>query len=420
MSSSYGPGRYDSEYEQKGHDYPIGYVRWTENRNMQSFVDLLFHKRLDISSLISHTIKLEDSINAYDMILSKNEKFSGIIIEYDKNQKPKKKIQNSKKSYDPDNVNLGVIGAGTFAQGFLLPNMKEKCNFIGIATGKGHTAKYVGEKYKFEYLSDNADDIINDKNINTIMIATRNHLHAQYVLKSFTSSKNVFVEKPLAINMQQLDELYNLYHKESFQKQLMIGYNRRYAPSIKKMISELPKNQKMSIIIRVNNTELPIDHWTNDPDVGGGRIVSDACHFIDLSMFLTKSNIKSISAESIKDVDNLNNTVVINLKFKNGSIASINYFSNGNKSLSKEYIEVYCDGTVAILDDFKTLTFHGKKEKKIKYKTKDKGHNNCLNVFLNSIKSGKPCPMTFEEMYLTTLATLKINSSIAENRKITL
>ena len=129
MSSSYGPGRYDSEYEQKGHDYPIGYVRWTENRNMQSFVDLLFHKRLDISSLISHTIKLEDSINAYDMILSKNEKFSGIIIEYDKNQKPKKKIQNSKKSYDPDNVNLGVIGAGTFAQGFLLPNMKEKMQF---------------------------------------------------------------------------------------------------------------------------------------------------------------------------------------------------------------------------------------------------------------------------------------------------
>jgi len=417
MSSSYGPGRSDIQYEEKGIDYPIGYVRWTENRNMQSFIDLLSSGRLNISNLISHTFSLDDSPMAYDMILARDEPFAGVVIEYDNSPKVNRNIEIKKDKHRPDDVNVGFIGAGSFAQGSLLPNMKGYCNFIGVATGRGNTAKYVGDKYGFNYLASSGEEIIADANINTVFITTRHNLHSEYVIKSIKGHKHVFVEKPLAMTESDLNEI-KLVLGNTNSSHVMVGFNRRFSPAVKDLKKLFLKDQRKSIVIRVNSGIMPIDHWVNDPEIGGGRIIGEACHFVDLAMFLADSPIISVSADSMFDANHLNNTVSINLKMENGSIASINYFANGNKEVPKENIEVFCGGTVAQIDDFKVLKIFGKRSKTIKYKGQDKGHAAGVQAFLNSIKDGKDCPIPFSESYLSMLATFKVNQSILENRKI--
>lgn len=419
MSSSYGPGRSDLNYEEKGIDYPIGYVRWTENRNMQSYIDLLESKKLDISNLISHTFDLEDAPLAYDMILSREKPFAGVVIQYNQNIELKKSIELKNINYAPAEPNVGFIGAGSFAQGSLLPNMKGFCNFVGVVTGHGNTAKYVGDKYGFNYLAASSDEIHNDAKINTVFITTRHNLHAENVLKSIQNTKNVFVEKPLAMNEEELQEI-KVAFEQAKNLKLMVGFNRRFAPSVIDLKKFFLPEQRKSILIRVNSGVMPLDHWVNDSEIGGGRIIGEGCHFIDLAMFLADSPIVSVSADFMNDANDLNNTVSINLKMKNGSIASVNYFANGNKEVAKEYIEVYSGGTVAQIDDFKTLKIFGKKSKQYKYKGMDKGHASGVQSFLKSIKEGTPCPIPFEESYLSMLATFKVNQSIAENRKIIL
>jgi len=417
MSMSYGPGRGDMNYEDRGIDYPIGYVRWTENRNMQSYITLLANKKLDISKLISHTFPLEDAYKAYDMILAKNEPYAGIVIQYDKESKLNKKVVLNDVTLSPEEPNVGLIGAGSFAQGFLLPNMKGYCNFISVATGGGNTAKYIGEKYGFNYLASSDSEVIDDKIINTIVITTRHHLHAGNVLKAIEKNKHVFVEKPLAMNEKELNKIKELY-LQSDKKHLMVGFNRRFSPAVTELKKHFLPNQLKSIVIRVNSGIMPANHWVNDPEIGGGRIIGEACHFIDLAMFLADSPIISVSTESMDDANNLNNTVVVNLKMKNGSIASINYFSNGNKSVPKEYIEVFSGGKVAQIDDFNSLKIFGNQRKTYKYKGQDKGHLTCIRKFLESITKGSSCPIPFKESYLSMLATFKVKQSIAENRKI--
>lgn len=420
MSMSYGPGRGDIDYEEKGIDYPIGYVRWTENRNMQSYIDLLVSQRLDISNLISHTFTLDESPKAYDMILAREEPFAGVVIQYDdKDLKQKVIIKNDK--YASVEPNVGFIGAGTFAQGSLLPNMKGYCNFVGVVTRRGNTAKYVGDKYGFNYLASSSDELVKDNAINTVFITTRHNLHAENVLKAVENNKHVFVEKPLAMNEAELEEIKSAYEKENSKgeaKQLMVGFNRRFSPAVQELKRLFLPEQTKSVIIRVNSGIMPLDHWVNDTEIGGGRIIGEVCHFVDLAMFLADSPIISVSADAMQDANNLNNTVVVNLKMENGSIASINYFANGNKAVPKEQIEVFSGGTIAQIDDFKTLKVFGNKSKKHKYKGQDKGHAMGVQTFLKSIKEGQPCPIPFEESYLSMLATFKVNQSLKENRKI--
>ncbi len=419
MSSSYGPGRYDGNYEEKGIDYPIAYVRWTENRNMQSYIDFLTSKRLDISGLITHTFPLEESPHAYDLILAKDEPFAGIVIQYDDGSELRKKVELNSHNYLPEEANVGFIGAGAFAQASLLPNMKGYCNFVGIATGRGNTAKHVGDKYGFNYLASTGDEIVADDSVNTVFITTRHNLHAENVIKSVQSNKHVFVEKPLAMNEDELLDIKKTY-EQTKSKHIMVGFNRRFAPAIQELKKLFLPEQPKSIVIRINSGVVPPDHWVNDPILGGGRIIGEACHFIDLAMFLADSPIVSVSAENMPDPNDLNNTVVINLKMENGSIASINYFANGNKTVPKEYLEVFSGGTIAQMDDFKTLKVFGNRTQKFTYKGKDKGHANGVRAFLKSIKEGTPCPIPFEESHLSTLATFKVLQSIMENRKIVL
>jgi predicted dehydrogenase/threonine dehydrogenase-like Zn-dependent dehydrogenase len=417
MSMSYGPGRGDANYEDSGKDYPIGYVRWTENRNMQSYIDLLRDNRLSVSELISHTFDLLSAPDAYDMILAREEVFSGVVIKYDSDVILQKSIQLKERETVNTNSNVGFIGAGSFAQGFLLPNMKGYCNFVGIATGKGNNAKYIGDKYGFQYLAESADIIIDDENINTVFITTRHDLHAKYVLASLKNGKHIFVEKPLSLNLEELEEVRKTYELNPH-SDIMVGFNRRFAPATVDMIKNLPENESKSILIRVNAGIMPAEHWVNDPEVGGGRIVGEGCHFIDLAMFIASSPIKSVSSVSMKDANGLNNTVSVNLAMENGSIASVNYYSNGNKKVSKEYIEVYSAGTIAKIDDFKTLELKGLRSIKKKYKGQDKGHATCVRTYLNSIQQGYNCPVPFIQSYLSMKATFAVNKSIRESRTI--
>ncbi len=423
MSMSYGPGRYDMNYEEKGIDYPIGYVRWTENRNMQSYIDLLSSKAINIEPLISHTYSLEDAPNAYDMILSKLEAFNGVVIKYDEVKQIASNVQLNNKTILKEEANVGMIGAGNFAQGTLLPKMKGLCNFVGIATARGNIARYVADKYAFNYCAETADQLISDEKINTVFITTRHNSHAEYVVKAIKRSKNIFVEKPLALNETELEEIKTAYEmaiKSNTAKKVMVGFNRRFAPAVMEVKKLFVASQPKTISMRINAGVVSPDHWVNDPVVGGGRIIGEGCHFVDLAMHLAGDKIISVSANSMQDANDLNNSVVINLSFANGSVASINYFSNGNKNLGKESIEVFCGGVVASIDDFKSLTIYGKTTTTKKFAGQDKGHANEIELFLRSIKQGSNAPISFEDCYLSSLATLKVIQSIKENRKISL
>lgn len=424
MSSSYGPGRYDPRYEEKGIDYPIGYVRWTENRNMQAYLELLKTGKLNINALISHEFKFEEAPKAYQMIVEHTEPFTGIVLKYNIEKEIKSEPVKYQIPQVPVNdVNIGFIGAGSFAQNFLLPNVVRLGNMVGVATAHGHSAKNAASKYGFSYATGVADQIISDEKINTIFIATRHNLHATYILKGLKSGKNIFVEKPLALKQDELEKIKQTYHqiikKQKSIPRLMVGYNRRFTPLVLKIkaifFDDLPK----AIHYRVNAGKLPAEHWVNDPEIGGGRIIGEICHFVDLCMFIAGSPIKTISAKAMDNSENLFDTISINIDFKNGSIATISYFSNGNKSVNKEYLEVFSGGQVVIIDDFREMIVYSKKKNKIKTK-QNKGYSEEIKQFINSIKEGKPSPISFEELYLTSLATFKIIESINTSQTIKL
>src|SRR5690625_86837 len=423
MSSSYGPGRNDPNYEEKGRDYPIGYVRWTENRNMQTFLNLLATGRLDISSLITHTYSLTEAPRAYDMILENKEDFTGIVIEYDTEKKLQKRIEFSDAPYQPGEVHAGFIGAGSFAQGTLLTNLKDLCIFTGVATHSGTTARYVADKYGFQYCAEDSSEILRDEKTDTEFIATRHHTHADYVIEALRNGKHVFVEKPLAMDEKELEEVRQAYEEVSESGKslhLMVGFNRRFAPAVQKTKEMFEPKLPKAINIRVNAGVLPASHWVNDPETGGGRIIGEACHFIDLAMYLSGGKIISVHADAMEDPQNLNNTVSITLRMDNGSVATINYFSNGSKQMPKESVEVFCGGHIAIIDDFKSLTTFGSDKQKFKFKGQDKGHAAELEAFVSAIKKGTSTPISFEEQYISTLATCKVLESIARNQKVML
>ncbi len=422
MSSSYGPGRYDTAYEEKGQDYPVGYVRWTENRNMKSFIDLLESKRVDLDKVITHTFSLENSPEAYSMILERSERFAGILIKYDfeSERALKQTVETAHQIQPNSNVKIGFIGAGSFATNMLLPKLKGKQSLIGVTTSRGNTSRYVADKFGFKFCTDNANELIQNSEINTYFICTRHNSHASYVLKCLENKKNVFVEKPLAMSVDDLNLIKEAYSKTN--TSLLVGFNRRFSPltvELKKRFNpQLPK----AITLRINAGAVPKDHWVNDPEIGGGRIIGEVCHFIDLAAFMSDSKIENVHAFSIVDPDNLMDTIVVNLEMENGSVANISYFSNGEKSVAKERIEVFCNKQIAKIDDFLSMEIVGGKEgnKKIKLQAQDKGHEKELEVFIQALKEGKPAPISFEELYNSTLATLAVIESIKLRTSINL
>ncbi|MEO8398659.1 MAG: bi-domain-containing oxidoreductase [Ignavibacteriaceae bacterium] len=417
MSCSYGPGRYDTDYEENGIDYPIGYVRWTENRNMQAFVELLKKNKINMEKLITHIYKLDEAPAAYNMILGKTEPFIGILLKYDLDNKLEKKISIRRGGSNHESeINIGFIGAGSFAQNMILPNIPKYSKLISVATSRGNTSKNIAQKYGFTNAVTSADEIIKDKNINTIFITTRHNLHSENVIKSLEAGMNVFVEKPLCMSEDELYKIKEIYGSSN--GRLMLGFNRRFAPQIeaikKRTIDNIPK----SIIYRINAGYIPKEHWTQDIQVGGGRIIGEVCHFIDLAMFVAGSKIKTVYATALENNENLNDILSVQLQFANGSIANISYFANGSKKLSKEYLEIFYAGTVYIINDFKEMEIYSDKKEKVKLSSQDKGHKNEVELFLNSIKEGKPSPISFDDIFISTLAAFKVIESISTGNVI--
>lgn len=418
MSSSYGPGRYDLNYEEKGIDYPVGYVRWTENRNMQSYIDLLQRKKINPSPLVTHVFEFENAPQAYDMILSKNEHYAGILLKYNvqKELGPPVLVLSERKS-SKGKANVGFIGAGSFAQNLLLPNLVDRVNFVGVSTARGNTAVNVANKYHFNIAYDSADKLIADDYIDTLFIATRHNLHTEFVLKGLNAGKNVFTEKPLCMTEGELLEIQGVM--QTVKSHLMVGFNRRFAPLISEIKKRITPVVPVSINYRINSGNIPAGHWVQDPEIGGGRIIGEVCHFIDLCSFIAGSPVSSVSALSLDSPENFSDTLVINLKMKNGSIASITYFSNGNKSLEKEHLEVFSSGNVYIVNDFKECIIYENKQQHIKSKKQDKGHKKELELFVESLKGKEPL-IPFDQLFNSTLATFKVIESIKTSQIVTL
>jgi len=379
---------------------------------MQAFASLLSSGSIDLSGLLSHTFDFSNAAVAYQMILDRSEPFFGIVLQYDTKKEVKSTVRINERQGSAQDPSIGLIGAGAFARNFLLPVLDKRVNLTAVATARPHNARGIADKFGFQYCTGNAQEIISDKNINTVFIATRHDSHAEYVLAGLKAGKNVFVEKPLCIRYEDLGEIRKAYSNS--QARLMLGFNRRFAPMVKKIREVFPAGQSLAIQYRINAGALPADHWIHNPETGGGRILGEVCHFIDLCTFIAQSEISSLSAQAVRDAGNLSDTLVIGLGFKNGSVASVSYFSNGNKEVNKEYLEVFGSGISAILDDFKTLQIFGRKTERISG-NQDKGHEAEIIAFIDAVKKGNPSPIPAEEIFQSTLATFKVLESIAGN-----
>jgi polar amino acid transport system substrate-binding protein len=410
MSGSYGPGRYDREYEEDGVDYPYAYVRWTENRNMEAFAQLMADGKLEIGRLISHTYPFREAPAAYELLLHRTESFTGIVLSYDITVSPEPAVKIREASFDPAQPNAALIGAGNFAQHFLLPAMKGQAGLVSIASNRPNGARAVADRFGFAAVTGNPDDIFKDPRVNTVFVATRHDSHAAFVIRSLEAGKNVYVEKPLCLDTGQLDAIRETVRTSG--QRLMVGFNRRFAPLTVKVKEHHATGIPIAIQYRVNAGTVAADHWVHHPTIGGGRILGEVCHFIDQCMYLAGAPVTHVSAMAFDVSGGKDDTLTIQLQFANGSIASISYFSNGNPHLPKEHLEVYGRGMVSVIDDYKTLTVYGKETTK-ETGRQDKGHAAAVRAFLDSVRSGKPSPIPFDEIDLVTRATFAVVESIA-------
>ncbi len=414
MACSYGPGRYDINYEEKGIDYPIAYVRWTERRNMEAFQYLLSTQKIDIGYLTTHTFDFEDAPLAFDMIVKKTEPYIGISLKYDVSKKHKRESIVVNKETINGKIGLSFIGAGSYAQGNLLPNIPNSKDIskIGILTNSGTTSKRVAERFGFSFCASDELDVLDDRT-NTLFIATRHDSHGGYVLKGLKANKNVFVEKPLCLRESELNEI--IAAKNLSGKSVMIGFNRRFSPYSQTIKFELGSGPK-SMIYRINAGTIPPDNWIQDMELGGGRILGEVCHFIDYLTFINGSLPSMVGAHALPDPNGLNDTLNILLKFENGSTGVIAYYANGSKSLSKEYVEIYGQGKTAILNDFKELKIYGSgKPSSKKSLNQNKGQKEMVTAYFNGLVNDGEIPIPFEEIVSVTNATFKVIKSIKNN-----
>lgn len=431
MSCSYGPGRYDPLYEEKGIDYPAAYVRWTEKRNMEAFQELLATGRVDVGYLATHVFPLADAPKAYDMLLERSEPFVGLLIAYDTKlpvDLGRHRVELAAPSHRTGRevVNVGFIGAGSYAQSNLLPNLPKngKVALKGVATTSGTGSRSVGERFGFAFCTGDANDILSDEGINSVFIATRHDSHAAYVLGALQAGKNVFVEKPLCMTPEELSEIESVYRSlltdHSSPPLLMVGYNRRFAPLVRALKAAMSAGPTATVY-RVNAGMVPKDHWIQDPDVGGGRIVGEVCHFVDLLSYLNGALPVSVHAAALQDSDGLHDTVNLSLAYEDGSIGTVCYLANGDKSLPKERLEVHWHGCSAVLDDFRTLTVHSKgKEKKQKLLSQDKGQTGAVGEFVQAILRGSGPPIPFGDIASASRVSFAALESLATGRPVRL
>lgn len=438
ISRSYGPGRYDTAYEQKGRDYPIGYVRWTETRNMEAFVQLLAEKKININPLITHRFPIQDAPRAYELITGRQrEPFLGVVIQYHGSGAESRSISLSpissatseSSSHAPvGSVKVGLLGTGGFASSTLIPAMKAASNtsLVSVCAATGSHAQHAARKSGFRNCTTDESELIHNPEINTVAIATRHHLHARQVLAALHAGKNVFCEKPLCLSEHELGEISRTYLAlpSSQRPALMVGFNRRFAPMTQRMKLFLKGiAEPLALHYRINAGYLSPDHWVNDREQGGGRILGEVCHFIDLLAFLSSSTIIEVSGRAIGSSPRYSgDNVLISLRFANGSEGTISYLANGDRSFSKERIEVFGGGCTAVLEDFRRLDLvrNGRTETVRSRLRQDKGHRAEWASFASSLEQGGEPPIRFEEIVHSTLATLRADESVATGKPIAL
>jgi predicted dehydrogenase/threonine dehydrogenase-like Zn-dependent dehydrogenase len=436
ISRSYGPGRYDAAYEQKGRDYPIGYVRWTETRNMEAFAQLLSDKKVDVGALITHRFPIERAQIAYSLITGKSrEPFLGVVIEYSATTDDLHTLAivpergdaaPRSQSSSATGISVGLLGAGVFAAGTLIPAMKASSNttLVSVCAANGSHAQHVERKFGFRNCTTDEARLIHDPAVNAVVIATRHHLHAKQVLAALAAGKHVFCEKPLCLSEEELRAVSNAYLGMSAAERpaLMVGFNRRFAPMATRVKSFLaPISEPLALHYRINAGYLPADHWVNDREQGGGRILGEVCHFVDLLMFLAASPIVEVEARAVGNSGRYSgDNVLVSLRFANSSEGTISYLANGDRAFSKERIEVFGGGSAAVLEDFRRLELvrAGRKEILNSRWRQDKGHRGEWAAFVQAVQNQNPPPISFEELVCSTLATLRIDESLATGKRL--
>ena len=422
ISCSYGPGRYDHKYEIEGIDYPKAYIRWAENENMNEYLKLIAKKRLDIESLIERTYPLEQAVTAYEELRTSDDKPLGVVLEYKTDEDRKQRKETTKVSLTSTDkkgrLGVAVVGTGSFATSVHLPNLnklKESYSLQALVGRTGAVVSNVAKRFTPEYISTDYQDILKDPEVDLVMVCTRHNLHAPMAIEALRAGKAVFLEKPMAMNQEELDELVAVYEKTGSRLPFMVGFNRRFSPAAvkAKRIIEVHKGP-MVVLYRVKANPVPAEHWVQSSE-GGGRIIGEACHMIDLFNFFTGSNIVSIDAEGIASGDTgllVSDNFAATLKYADGSVCTLVYTSQGSAKTSKEYIEIFSENQTIIIDDFRKLRVLERSKLGWSSRIGDKGHVEELKAFAQTLRNGKNLPIPFEDLVKATKISFLIHQML--------
>lgn len=417
VSCSYGPGRYDPNYEDKGQDYPVGFVRWTEQRNFEAVLDMMADGRLDVKPLVSHRFALENASAAYKLVTG-HEPSLGIVLDYPEAEiVPDSDLTRRVVALSPSRPGaggavIGFIGSGNYAGAVLIPAFRAAgARLETVVSSSGVSGVHAGRKFGFTTAATNVAAVLQDAGVNGVVIATRHDSHADLVVQALAAGKSVFVEKPLALSRQDVRRIAAAYEAAGVGGSapvVMVGFNRRFAPQVVRIKSLLAGTSgPKSFVMTVNAGAIPADHWTQDREVGGGRIVGEACHFIDLLRFLSGASIVSHHIKMLATPTG--DTATISLAFADGSIGAVHYFANGSKSFPKERLEVFADGRILQLDNFRRLRGYGWPGfSKMNLSRQDKGQRACAQAFVNALKMGGPAPIPFDEIVETAAVTIDL------------
>lgn len=432
VSCSYGPGRYDPSYEEKGFDYPVGFVRWTEQRNIEAVLDMMADGKLNVTPLVSHRFSIEAAPKAYDLIGS-SEPSLGVLLEYTAREVksdeqllrrhtdiPASALRASAATRKGKQPRIAFIGAGNYATSVLIGAFKDAGAELHTAvSSNGLTGAYAGRKFGFAHASTDTDSVMSDANIDAVVIATRHDSHPSLAVQAIEAGKHVFVEKPLAVTTEQLAQIENAIDSSPIagEKILTVGFNRRFAPHVRHMAALLDGVSEPKVfVMTVNAGAIPPGHWVQDAAVGGGRIIGEACHFIDLLRFLARSPISGFDAVSLGKSDG--NPVAedkssITLRFEDGSIGTIHYLANGHKSFPKERLEVFCAGRILQLDNFRSLNAFGWPNfNRMHLWRQDKGQKACAAAFVKAVSSGGPAPIPLNDLFEVSRVSIEVADAL--------
>jgi predicted dehydrogenase len=422
ISTSYGPGRYDPQYEEKGLDYPIGYVRWTENRNMIEYLNLISEGKIDVEPLIHSSFEISQAATAYETLKKDKEKPMIVLLSYPESKddaKPNRVIPNpSALASGSDKINMALVGAGSFVKGMHVPNLQALNRYYqihAVASRTGSNASNAAKQVGAQYCTTDYQEILNDPKVDAVLIGTRHNQHASMVVEALQAGKHILVEKPLALTQGELENIRKFYETNQQAPVLLTGFNRRFSPFAQRA-KEVIENRTNPMIInyRMNAGYIPLDHWVHSEE-GGGRNLGEACHIYDLFTFFTNSKVVSVQSQSLApktDHYSSRDNFVATLGFDDGSVATLTYTALGSNEFPKEQMEIFSDGKVLMLDDYKQLRIHGSNSKGVTSKLTDKGHKRELEVFAETLKRGGEWPIPLWQQFQTTEIALQVEQFI--------